>query len=161
MCSICLSNNAEDLINDFEELSSDELNLAKELKSRCELYGDKWKEKEPKESENFFHKLGLLYKNKCFEYCQNSLPNKRKFIQSAALLNCALERQPLSKEIKEDLQILCLSMLESSKAQLQDFDLVEFASNLKQEIEQWRNDLKGRINASLPIAKEGFGNNLK
>ena len=168
MCSICSSNNDEDLINDFEDLntsiSNNELDLAKELKSLCELYKDKtdrWKEKEPQESAKIFHQLGILYKNKCLDHGQASLPNKRKYIQSAALLNCALDRQPLSKEIGEDLQKLCADLLKNSKAQLQHFGLVEFTRNLKKEIDQWRNDLKKRATVLLPIVDEVVENDLK
>ena len=169
-CSICLRSKAENLVYKDLKISSRELNLAKELKSHCEpckwkeknpQKENKWKEKYPQKSARIFHELGLLYRDKCLDNSKEGLSNKFvTFIQSAALLNCALNRQTLSqkiKKIKKDLQILCANLLKSSEAQQQDFDLVEFASDLKQEIEQWRNELKEKTKL-LPVFNEGVGN---
>ena len=142
--------------------SSSESDLAEELKSHCEPCGDQWKENCLQESAKIFHQLGLFYRDKCLAKKEEGKRNTLiAFIQSAALLNCALDRQPLSKTVEEDLRILCAGLLKNSNAQQQDFDLVEFACNLKQEIDQWRNDLKERIYNSLPIADKVAENDLE
>ena len=83
---------------------SSESKLAQELKDLCEPYHDKWKEKNPKETATILHQLGILYKDKCYDEKEESLQKKIAFIQSAALLNCALVRQPPDIEnIKSDL----------------------------------------------------------
>ena len=136
------------------DVSDSEAKLALELKELCEPYDNKWKEINQFESAKVLHKLGFLYKVECANEDEKSLLKKIKFIQSAGLLNCALVRQPLTEEIKEDLRLLCANLLQSSKAQREDFDLVGFASNLKQEIKQWRNDVKDQATTLLCIPDE-------
>ena len=162
LSSTSLSSKAKDLVNGGMKPSSSESDLAEELKSHCEPCGDQWKENCLQESARIFHQLGLLYKDKCLANEEEGIRNKLiAFIQSAALLNCALDRQPLSKTVEEDLRSLCTNLLQNSNAQQQDFDLVEFANNLKQETDQWRNDLKERIYDSLPIDDKVAENDLE
>ena len=129
-----------------------ENDLVTELQQLCEPHGSKNSIKQKEKNCNLektariFHQLGVLYKDQCSNEDQTFSQKKYKFIQSAALLNSALVRQPnLSKEINKDLRLLCIKLLQSSKAQNPDCDLVDFAKNLKTEIEEWRKSTKDRV----------------
>ena len=122
-----------------------ELKLAEELKALCEPHKTKWKEKDPKESAKILHNLGLLYqKNACAEVSAQS--SKRKFIQSAALLNCALVRQPTEAEqIRNDLHSLSSDIIRCAGGVRTDYNLVDYAQTLKEEVEKWRETLKEEV----------------
>ena len=147
-----------------------EFELSEELKWLCEKCGNSWKEKNLKESARILHQLGLVYKEKCFTAKQCSIKTTQKtlektdklnreikitFIQCAALLNCALVRQPAtSEQIKEDLHSVCSEILSSAKAEKQSFDLVHFAEKLKENIEIWREDVKRQTKAIMCITED-------
>ena len=68
------------------------------------------------------------------------------------MLNSALVRQPrLSEEINKDLRLLCVDLLQSSKAQNQDCELVDFAKNLKTKIDEWRKNVKDQADTLKKI----------
>ena len=129
-----------------------ETDLVTELQQLCEPHdpNNRTKQKEKYcnigKTARIFHQLGVLYKSQCSNKDQDPSQTKYKLIQSAALLNSALARQPhLSEEIKKDLRLLCVNLLQSSKAQNQACDLIDFAKNLKTEIEEWRKKVKDRV----------------
>ena len=113
----------------------------------CEPHGTKWKEKDPKESAKILYKLGLLYhKNASAKALARSSEQKRKFIQSAALLNCALVRQPIEAEqIRNDLYSLCSDIIRCAGVVQTDCNLVDYAKTLKEEVEEWRELLKEKV----------------
>ena len=134
-----------------------ETKLSLQLKTLCEQHGNKWKEKNPKESAKILRRLGILYKNKCSNHLSNTLEKKITFIQSAALLNCALEREhnnSTKKQIKKDLQNLCFEVLLSAKAKRHKFDLINFADELKKDIDKWRENVKRKTEMSFPILNQ-------
>ena len=140
-----------------------EFKLAEELKALCEPHGTKWKEKESKESAKILHKLGLLYhKNACAEVPPRSSEQKRKFIQSAALLNCALVRQPTEAEqIRNDLHSLCSDIVRCAGGVQTVCNLVDYAKTLKEEVEKWRQLLKEEVNRIPHIQDETCEPDLK
>ena len=140
-----------------------EFKLAKELKALCEPYGKKWIEKESKESAKILHKLGLLYhKNACAKAPPRSSEQKRKFIQSAALLNCALVRQPTEAEqIRSDLLSLCSDIIRCAGGVQTVCNLVDYAKTLKEEVEKWRQSLKEEVNRIPHIQDERCEQDLK
>ena len=86
----------------------------------------------------------------------NTLEKKITFIQSAALLNCALEReqvQSTKKQIKKNLRNLCFETLLSAKARRHKFDLINFANELKKDVDKWRENVKRKVETSFPISK--------
>ena len=134
-----------------------ETKLSLKLKSLCEQYGNKWKEKNPKESAKILRRLGIFYKNKCSNHLSNTLEKKITFIQSAALLNCAFKREHNKStkiHIKNDLQNLCFEVLLSAKARRHKFDLINFANELKKDIDKWRENVKKKVETSFPISKQ-------
>ena len=134
-----------------------ETKLSLKLKSLCEQHGNKWKEKSPKESAKILRRLGIFYKNKCLNHLSNTLEKKITFIQSAALLNCAFEREHNKStkiHIKNDLQNLCFEVLLSAKARRHKFDLINFANEFKKDIDKWRENVKRKAEISFPISKQ-------
>ena len=136
-----------------------EFELSKELKSLCHQHDGKWKENNPHQSAQVLCKLGLFRKGKCLVTNENSMDRKFSFIQFAALLNCALVRNQLS-ETKNDLQDLCSELLKAADAKQQEFDLMEFSSSLKNQIQNWRNHLKREVNNITAIPDEADEENL-
>ena len=134
-----------------------ETKLSLKLKNLCQQHGNKWKEKNLKESAKILRRLGILYKNKCSNHLSNTLEKKITFIQSAALLNCALEREQLQstkKQIKKDLRNLCFEVLLSANARRHKFDLINFADELKKDVDKWRENVKRKVETSFPISKQ-------
>ena len=121
--------------------SDREKELAKELKSLCIQHGTKWKETNPQKSAKIFHELGSLCQDKYLDKTLNSLERKFAFIQSATLLNGAFARDPL-EEIRKDLKTLCSELLKAAGASNQEFHILEYSDLLKNEIEEWRMNLK-------------------
>ena len=132
-----------------------ETRLSFQLKDLCEQHGNKWKEKNPRETAKILRRLGIFYKDKCSTYLSNTLEKKITYIQSAALLSCALGREHVrsnKKQIKKDLQTLCFDLLLSAKAKRHKFDLVNFAEQLKKKIKTWREDVKRQMKTSVFIS---------
>ena len=138
-----------------------EFKFAEELKALCKSHKAKWKEKDPEDSAKILHSLGPLYqKNACAEVPAQS--SKRKFIQSAALLNCALVRQPTEAEqIRNDLHSLCSDVSRCAGGVQTDCNLVHYVQTLKEKVEKWRETLKEEVNRIPRIPDERFEPGLK
>ena len=120
----------------FEQQQSQLQQALKEICSR------KGKEKNPKLSAKIFNELGLLYKTKS--------PDKIKLIQSAALLNAAIIRQPDNQKFQDDRHDLCEHVISRARqaahnvlscAQLAAHNvtnLVSFAEDVAIQIKQMR-----------------------
>ena len=121
--------------------NDEESKLAEELKSLCQPHGTKWKETDTHKSAKTLREIGLLYKTKSMDKKLDNMERKIAFIHSAALLNCALVRDPL-EACRKDLQTLCSELLKSAGANNQEFDLLEYSRALKKDIDQWRNNLE-------------------
>lgn len=111
-----------------------EVELAKQIRNTCDPSGH---EKRIDVSAQLMHKLGLVYVNKT--------PDKVALVQSVALLNAALARQPNNNEIKDDLSGLCYHVLEASKAKQADLNLVDISKEVMAKVRAMRN----AANASL------------
>ena len=88
-------------MSDYFEAKENE--LSKKLRSFCDDDGGE-KDSCVEASGQVFNELGLLYKTKS--------PDKISLIQSAALLNAAIVRQPSNAKFHEDLKELCRHVLE-------------------------------------------------
>ena len=75
---------ANTVMASFEDI---EKNLQDQMKQICDSHG---RETNPQESAVIFDKMGLLYQKKC--------PDKISLIQSAALFNAAVLRQPSNQK---------------------------------------------------------------
>ena len=85
------------------------------------------------------NELGVqLYKSKT--------PDKIALIQSAALLNAAIAKQPLlrNQKLEEDLNDLCNHVLDCANAKLKK-NLVEISKNVKKEVNQLRTNINGKL----------------
>ena len=101
--------------------------LGEKLRNICNRKGH---ELFPEQSAHIFYELGLLYESKS--------PDKISLIQSAALLNAALLRQPAEQKFKDELQRLCKHVLKCASAKKKKSNLVEISKHLKQMVAEMR-----------------------
>ena len=118
----------------MESFEVDEKNLQQELMKLCDLKG---RENNPQRSADIFNALGLLYKKKS--------PDKISLIQSAALLNAAIIRQPYNEKFRDDLNGLCTHVLDCANAAKKDANLLDVSQNAANQIEKMRS----RVTAGL------------
>ena len=121
--------------------------LIKKLRQICDRKG---KECNPKSSAVIFNQLALLYKEKS--------PDKISLLQSAALLNAALARQPHNEKFQEDLANLCTHVLDCAKAK-QRKCLVTFSNNVAKEVAEMRAKVKKGLSKIRKIAKTANDSN--
>ena len=112
-----------------------EKNLQKQLRELCDLKG---RETNPDQSAVVLNNLGLLYR------CKS--PDKTSLIQSAALLNAAIVRQPANEKFQNDLKDLCKYVLEFANASDKDADLLQNLNSAATQTEKMRNTVKKRLN---------------
>jgi len=108
--------------------------LCLELRSYCDSKGQ---EVVYEKSAVVLNKLGLLYKQRS--------PDKINLIQSAALLNAAVARQPSNKNFQKDLfqlckHIVCIANSKSIKA-----NLIDIAKCVKNMISRMRSDTNAAL----------------
>ena len=101
--------------------------LGEKLRTIC---NGKGQELFPEQSAHIFYELGLLYESKS--------PDKISLIQSAALLNAAILRQPAGQKFKDRLQRLCKHVLKCANATKRSSNLVEVSNRLKQMVVEMR-----------------------
>jgi len=105
-----------------------EVELAENLRKQCYPNG---KEKNPKETAETLHKLGMVYRNKT--------PDKQSLIQSVGLMTSALVRNPCNvNEVRQDLQEVCTHILELAGVQGRYEDVANVVTDIKQQIENFR-----------------------
>ena len=128
-------------LDDFEN------ELARQLKDICDGNG---KEKNYKESAKILHQLGKVYQKRNSDlFC---------FIKSAALYNAAIARSPDNvKDIQNDLKELCKQILEESKAENQQADLMQKSNQVKEAVEDMRSEVERKLLPILPIPDDDFG----
>ena len=124
----------------MESFEAAEFRLQQQLKQLCDAKG---KETDPHESATVFNELGLLYKTKS--------PHKISLIQSAALLNAAIVRQPNNQKFQHDLHQLCKHVLKCAKAELSDANLVDNSKSVAKRVEEMRKNVKSRLKAIKKI----------
>ena len=131
------------------------------LLSHCNLEG---REKDSSASAAIFNCLGLLYKTKT--------PDKIALIQSAALLNAAIARQPHVGEYQNNLVNLCNHLLNCANAKLQEENLVDFSQTVGNEVQKMRENVKLQLsniekitedtkNRKRPSKEENYIANIK
>ena len=137
--------------------TDDERDLSIRLKSFCQQLPDDeshWYEEKPKDSARILHRLGCLLKSKCENGKTESSQIKLLFIRSAALLNSAIVREPQEvDQVKKDLKDLCFRLLKTAGANLQNFDLVKFAKDEKQKLQDWRESVKKEASAISAVSE--------
>jgi len=101
--------------------------LSQKLQNLCDTKG---KENSPQESATIFNELGLLYKTRS--------PDKISLIQSAALFNAAIVRQPTNQLYQENLQQLCKHVLQCAKALKPEMNLIRISQHIKEMVEEMR-----------------------
>ena len=131
--------------NNQDENIEESKRLALELKDLC---NDKGIEIDPVASSEIIHKLGLLYFQKgC---------NKISLIQSVGLLNSAIVRNPKNISIiKRDLSKVCLFILEQANAQNSTADLIEKATEVKNDADLMRKEINRRLTILKTIQNYG------
>ena len=120
----------------MDSFTDKETQLQQQLKKVCNKKG---RELNLTRSSEIFNKLGLLYKTKS--------PDKISLIQSAALLNAAIIRQPDNQKFQDDLYDLCLHVLNCANAEQNVANLVEVAKHVKSQIEEMRENARIRLGA--------------
>ena len=127
--------------NNHDENVKESKRLALKLKDLC---NDKGIEIDLVASSEIIHKLGLLYSQRSF--------NKISLIQSVGLLNSAIARNPKNMSIiKRDLSQVCRFILEQAKAQNSTADLIEKATEVKNDVDLMRNEVNRRLTISKTI----------
>ena len=119
---------------DEESFKNAEAELQCLLQEICNFKGE---ELYPSKSAEILDKIGLLYQTKSRD--------KISLIQSAALYNAAIVRQPNNQEFRNHLQSLCNHVLICADAQ-QKVDLVAFAERIK---EDQLSKMRSRVNENL------------
>ena len=132
-------------MKNFGEDIEEEISLARYMKDNvCDSSG---KEKDPKTAGKILHKIGLIYRKRS--------PDKISLIKSAGLLNAAIVRNPLNlSQVKSDLSRLCQHVLEESKSNNQNADLIEKGKEVKASITVLRNAVKEFLKAKVPKMSE-------
>ena len=113
--------------------------LSDKLRKIC---NEKGEELYPEQSAPIFYEFALLYKRKT--------PNKISLIQSAALLNAAIVRQPTEQKFQNDLKQLCEHVLICADATKRQADLVKIANHVKEMVTEMRKN----TNQSLENIKQ-------
>ena len=111
-----------------------EKELENQLKSVCD---DNGRELDAEKSTSILNNLGLLYKSRS--------PDKISLIQSAALLNAAITRQPDEEKHAEDLNDLCKHVLECADAKLKHADLVGIAKIVEKKVAEMRSSVNREL----------------
>jgi len=119
-----------------------ETELQKQLTKLCDRNG---RETNPRQSAFLFNELGLLYKSKS--------PDKISLIQSAALLNAAIVRQPDNYKFQEDLQELCKHVLDCANAKQRGVSLIEISRTAVHLIQEMRSNAKSHLNGIMPFSE--------
>ncbi|CAK8680112.1 unnamed protein product [Clavelina lepadiformis] len=107
-------------------VADEESRLAKTLKDICDENG---KEKDSVKAAEIFHELGILYQRKA-----EISHSKICLIQSAALLNAAVAREPENKTFTKDLRDFCSYVLNKAQVKNQGYDLVEISNKIAKKV---------------------------
>jgi len=126
-------------MNDFEAKENE---ISQNLRRFC---NNKGQETFPKKSGQAFNELGLLYKTKS--------PDKISLVQSAALLNAAIVRQPLNRKFQEDLEDLCKHVLECAGASQRNVNLIKISKHVKDMVTEMREETNRKLKNIQPIRK--------
>ena len=118
-------------MNSFE---LQETELQQQLQEVCSKRG---RELDLTKSAEIFNKLGLLYKTRS--------PDKIRLIQSSALLNAAIVRQPDNPKFQDDLHDLCKHVLRCANAKQHLANLVSIAKRVKIQIEKMRTEVRNSL----------------
>ena len=126
----------------MESFEEQESLLSQKLRSCCD---SKRRETSLQESASIFNELGLLYKSKS--------PDKVSLIQSAALLNAAIIRQPANQKFQEDLQQLCKHVLQCANVAMPQTDLVQISKDINENVLEMRGETNATLREIKPIPK--------
>ena len=118
----------------MDSFKQQETELQQQLKQVCSERG---RELNRTKSAEIFNKLGLLYKTKS--------PDKISLIQSAALLNAAIIRQPDNQKFQRDLSDLCKHVLRQARAEQVLANLVNIAKGVVTKVEQMRENVRTKL----------------
>ena len=128
-----------------------ESKLAEKLRKQCYRNG---KEKNPKESAEILHKLGIVYRNKT--------PDKQSLIQSVGLMTSALIRNPCNvNNVKQDLEEVCTHILELAGVHGRYEDVTNDVTDIKQQIEMFRRSCKEKMDGTSKIPDNADQSELK
>ena len=108
-----------------------EKSLQDQLRNICDSNG---RETNPQASAAIFDKLALHYRKKS--------PDKINLIQSAALFNAAIVRQPSDQKYRDHLLDLCDHVLDCSKAERRNKNLLQVSKVVAREVEIMRKNAK-------------------
>jgi len=129
----------------MSKVQKTENELSYQLRSFCDSKG---RELFPEESSQVLNKLGLLYKTKS--------PDKISLIQSAALLNAAVVRQPSNENFQKDVKDLCEHVLECAGAFQKHANLITIAEEIKEMIIEMRKETNKRLKNIQPIRSKSL-----
>ena len=132
------------------ELFQQEEKLCKQLREVCD---DSGRELDPEKSASILNNLGLLYESRS--------PDKISLIQSAALLNAAITRQPDEEKYVEDLNDLCKHVLECADAKLNHADLVGIAKIVEKKVADMRKNVSYQLKPVVQVSKNVSEDALK
>ena len=133
----------------MESFQIAERELAEELRKVCD---NKGREVNFNKSSQVFNDLGLLYKSKS--------PDKISLIQSAALLNAAIIRQPSNKKFRTDLYDLCNHILKCANAENTKADLIKISLTAARKIDDMRKYARNNL-TNIELTTETNDNDLK
>ena len=133
-----------DAMTSIDLLTENEKTVVEELKKLCYSNG---REINVSETSELFHKLGIIYSKKG--------PEKVTLIQSVALLNAALVRDPHNIQIERDIDAVCHQVLTDANAFDVNADLRQIARSVKRRFvamrENINNTLKKRKKSQMKI----------
>ena len=115
-----------------EERENEELDLATFLKT--DLCDEAGKESYPKKAAEIIYEIGKIYRKQS--------PDKISLIKSVGLFNAAIVRNPINlQQIKTDVSETCQCILKEAKASNQNADLIKKGNQIKQSINDFRNEV--------------------
>ena len=116
----------------IEEPENEEINLANKMKEKyCDKTG---KETDPKEAAKIIHEIGKIYRKQS--------PDKLSLIKSVGLFNAAIVRNPSNvSDIRNDLFMACQHILAISGAKVQNADLINKSTEVKQSFNELRDEV--------------------
>ena len=126
----------------MDSYEKEEIVLQQQLKRLCSKRG---RELDLTKSAEIFNKLGLLYKTRS--------PDKISLIQSSALLNAAIVRQPGNQKFQDDLHDLCKHVVDCANAEENLANLVSIAKSVKSQITEMRNNVRTTLKNMKEISK--------
>ena len=117
-----------------------EIALANEIRTTCDKNGV---ERNPEKSAQSLQKLAEIYRAKS--------PDRLAIIQSVALMNIALTRQPQNESIKARLSEICSHLLKISNAKQPNISLQHVSEQVAMKIYFMRNEIAALLVKLTPV----------